>query len=110
MKEPSNIPAGKVKTNPRHIGKTRSVMHILNLKTWNTFFCGLAALRTWLAARRHAWLVALRAWLGDLVDAEHLEQLKHLKHLFCSDLDQKRAIFWSKSEMKHLKRNYSAMQ
>ena len=47
----------------------------------------LAALRTWLAARRLAWLVALRAWLGDLIDAEHLEQLKHLKH-----------------------RNYSAMQ
>ena len=36
MKEPSNIPAGKVKTNPRHIGKTRSVMRILNLKTRNT--------------------------------------------------------------------------
>ena len=33
MKEPSNIPAGKVKTNPRHIGKIRSVMRILNLKT-----------------------------------------------------------------------------
>ena len=47
----------------------------------------LAVLRTWLVARRLAWLVALRAWLGDLVDAEHLEQLKHLKH-----------------------RNYSAMQ
>ena len=96
MKEPSNIPAGKVKTNPRHIGKIRSVMRILNLKHPKHLFCGLAA-------RRLAWLAALRAWLGDLVDAEHLEQLKHLKHLFCSDLDQKRSIFWSKSEMKHLK-------
>ena len=27
----------------------------------------------------------------------------HLKHLFCSDLDQNRAVLWSKSEMKHLK-------
>ena len=60
-------------------------MCILNLKHLKHLFCGLAA---------------LRAWLGDLVDAE---QLKHLKHLFCSDLDQKRAFFWSKSEMKHLK-------
>ena len=74
-------------------------MRILNLKHLKHLFCGLAALRTWLAARRLAWLVALRAWLGDLVDAEHLEQLKHLKHLFCSDLDQKWAIFWSKSEI-----------
>ena len=32
-----------------------------------------------------------------------LEGVAHLKHLFCSDLDQKRAVFWSKSEMKHLK-------
>ena len=71
-------------------------MRILNLKHPKHLFCGLAA-------RRLAWLAALRAWLGDLVDAEHLEQLKHLKHLFCSDLDQKRAIFWSKSEMKHPK-------
>ena len=73
---------------------------MFHLRRWRY---GLVALRAWLAARRLAWLVALRAWLGDLVDAEHLEQLKHLKHLLCSDLDQKRAIFWSKSEMKHLK-------
>ena len=33
----------------------------------------------------------------------HLERLEHLKHLFCSDLDQKWAVFWSKSKMKHLK-------
>ena len=33
----------------------------------------------------------------------HLKRLEHLKHLFCFDLDQKRAVFWSKSEMKHLK-------
>ena len=33
----------------------------------------------------------------------HLERLAHLKHLFCSDLDQNRAVLWSKSEMKHLK-------
>ena len=32
-----------------------------------------------------------------------LEGVAHLEHLFCSDLDQKRAVFWSKSEMKHLK-------
>ncbi|MBS7373278.1 MAG: hypothetical protein KIG57_04285 [Muribaculaceae bacterium] len=41
--------------------------------------------------------------LGMLEGVAHLERLAHLKHLFCSDLDQKRAVFWSKSEMKHLK-------
>ena len=41
--------------------------------------------------------------LGMLEGVAHLERLEHLKHLFCSDLDQKRAVFWSKSEMKHLK-------
>ena len=43
------------------------------------------------------------AGLGMLEGVAHLERLAHLKHLFCSDLDQKRAVFWSKSEMKHLK-------
>ena len=39
--------------------------------------------------------------LGMLEGVAHLERLAHLKHLFCSDLDQNRAVFWSKSEMKH---------
>ena len=41
--------------------------------------------------------------LGMLEGVAHLERLEHLKHLFCSDLDQKWAVFLSKSEMKHLK-------
>ena len=31
--------------------------------------------------------------LGMLEGVAHLERLEHLKHLFCSDLDQKRAVF-----------------
>ena len=31
--------------------------------------------------------------------APDLEWLEHLKHRFCSDLDQKQAFFWSKSEL-----------
>ena len=31
--------------------------------------------------------------LGMLEGVAHLERLAHLKHLFCSDLDQKRAVF-----------------
>ena len=41
--------------------------------------------------------------LGMLEGVAHLERLAHWEHLFCSDLDQKWAVFWSKSEMKHLK-------
>ena len=45
----------------------------------------------------------LKKQSGGLGMLEGVAHLAHLKHLFCSDLDQKRAVFWSKSEMKHLK-------
>ena len=41
--------------------------------------------------------------LGMLEGVAHLERLEHLKHLFCSDLDQKWAFFGPKAKLEHLK-------
>ena len=60
-------------------------------------FCGLVALRTWLAARRLAWLVALRAWLGvcflRLETLETLETPETLETLVLFRFGPKTGVF-----------------